>query len=268
MRLAISSLSRLAAQFLHELAAGAHELVDRLDHVHRNADGAGLIGDGAGDGLANPPSRVGGKLVAAAPLEFVDGLHQADVAFLNQVEELQAAVGIFLRDGNDQAKVGFDQFFLGLLGFRFAAKDHLKRALQLGGADFAGDLRFRSSSCAAGAEFFARFGLDVAFGGVDAALELAGFALERNERARRCWRILSIRRFFSNGLKSMSRTRCDISTRVRATSHSARADRGASSTCGTCSSFAACFSASVVELGDFVDVLERLLWSCSRSFLR
>jgi hypothetical protein len=39
MRLAISSLvgSRL---FLHKLAAGAHQFVDRFDHVHRNTYGA------------------------------------------------------------------------------------------------------------------------------------------------------------------------------------------------------------------------------------
>jgi len=47
-----------AAEFLHELAAGADQFVNRLDHVHRNADGAGLIGDGAGDCLADPPGRV------------------------------------------------------------------------------------------------------------------------------------------------------------------------------------------------------------------
>src|SRR5580704_9043950 len=90
----------LTAEFLHQLARGADQLVDGFDHVHRDADGAGLIGDGAGNGLANPPGGVGGKFVAAAVLEFVDGLHQADVAFLNQVEKLQATVGIFFRDRN------------------------------------------------------------------------------------------------------------------------------------------------------------------------
>ena len=104
----------LAAVFLHELLLHAHQLVDRLDHVHRDADGARLVGDGAGDGLANPPGGVGGKLVAAAILEFLDRLHQAHVAFLDQVEEGEAAVGVFLRDGNDEAQVGLDHFGLGL----------------------------------------------------------------------------------------------------------------------------------------------------------
>ena len=125
MRLAISSLVGSRPNSCTSCAAGADQLVDRFDHVHRNTNGAGLVGDGAGDGLANPPGGVGGEFVAAAPLKFVDGLHQADVAFLNQVQELQAAVGVFLGDGNHQAQVGFDQFLLGLVGFGLAAMDDL-----------------------------------------------------------------------------------------------------------------------------------------------
>ena len=106
----------LAAQFLGELLLRAPELVHDLDHVHRDADGAGLVGDGAGDGLANPPDGVGGELVAAAILEFLDALHQADVAFLDQVEEGLAAVGVFLGDGDDQAQVGLGHVGLGLVG--------------------------------------------------------------------------------------------------------------------------------------------------------
>jgi hypothetical protein len=103
--------------------------------VHRDADGAGLVGDGAGDGLANPPGGVGGELVAAAVLELVDRLHQADVALLNEVEELQAAVGVLLGDGDDQAQVGLDQLALGLLGVHVAL-DHLALgALELDDGD-------------------------------------------------------------------------------------------------------------------------------------
>ena len=122
---------RLAAQFLHQLPRGADQLVDGLDHVHRDADGARLVGNRASNGLPNPPRGVSRKLVAAAVFEFVDGLHQADVAFLNQVEELQAAVGVLLRDRNHQAQVGFDQLALGLLGVHVALDDLALGALEL-----------------------------------------------------------------------------------------------------------------------------------------
>ena len=105
-----------AAEILEEPFLHAHQLVDRLDHVDRDADGAGLVGDGAGDGLADPPGGVGGKLVAAAVFKFFDGLHQAHVALLDQVEEGEAAVRVFLGDGNDEAQVGLHHFALGLEG--------------------------------------------------------------------------------------------------------------------------------------------------------
>src|SRR5579884_724676 len=81
-----------AAEFLLELTGSAEELVHALVHVHRNADGAGLVGDGARNGLTNPPCGVGRELVAAAVFELVGGAPQADVAFLNQLEQMQAAV--------------------------------------------------------------------------------------------------------------------------------------------------------------------------------
>src|SRR5260370_286478 len=166
---------RLAAELLHELAAGAHELVDGLDHVHRDADGARLVGDRTGDGLTDPPCRVSRKLVTAAPLELVHGFHQADVTFLNQVEKLQSAVGVLLGDGNNQSKVGLDQFLLGLLGFRFAAVNQRQRALQLRETDFAGLFDVFQLS-AARAQFLARFRGDLALGHVGATLQAPRFA--------------------------------------------------------------------------------------------
>ncbi len=99
---------------------GAHQLVDGLDHVHRDADGARLVGDRAGDRLADPPGGIGREFVAAAVFELIDRLHQADIAFLDQIEELQAAVGVFLGDGDDEAQIGLDHFLLGAAGFALA----------------------------------------------------------------------------------------------------------------------------------------------------
>ena len=64
---------------------------DSID-VHREPDGPAVVGDGAPDGLPDPPRRIGRELEAAAELEAIDRLHQADVAFLNQVEQRQPAV--------------------------------------------------------------------------------------------------------------------------------------------------------------------------------
>src|SRR5262249_45617154 len=73
----------LAAELLDELPRGADELVDRLDHVHGDADGASLVGDGARDRLADPPRGVRRELVATAVLKLVYRLHEADVPLLD-----------------------------------------------------------------------------------------------------------------------------------------------------------------------------------------
>ena len=83
--------------------------------MDRDADRPRLVGDGAGDRLADPPRRVGAELEPAAVLVLVDRPHQAGVAFLNQVEEAQAAVAVLLGDAHDQPQVAAGQFALGLL---------------------------------------------------------------------------------------------------------------------------------------------------------
>ena len=103
---------RLAADLVQHLPRRAHQLVDRLDHVHRNADRARLVGDRAGDRLADPPRGIGRELVAAAILELIDRLHQADVAFLDQIQELQPAIGVFLGDRDHQPQIGLDHLLL------------------------------------------------------------------------------------------------------------------------------------------------------------
>ena len=87
---------------------GAVHLLHPLDDVHRHADRARLVGERAGDRLADPPGRVRRELVAAAPVELLDGADQAERAFLDQVEERQALVAVVLRDRDDEAQVRLD----------------------------------------------------------------------------------------------------------------------------------------------------------------
>src|SRR5207237_7084016 len=100
---------RLAAELLKKSTRNADELVDRFDHVDRNADRPRLVGDGPGDRLADPPRRVRRELVTLAVVELLDGADETDVPLLDQVEEAHAAADVFLRDGHDKTKVRFGQ---------------------------------------------------------------------------------------------------------------------------------------------------------------
>src|SRR5205807_2482314 len=71
--------------------------------------------DAPGDGLADPPGGVGGELEALAPVEHLDGVHQAQIALLDEVEEQQARRLVLLGDRDDQTKVGLDERALGAL---------------------------------------------------------------------------------------------------------------------------------------------------------
>ena len=97
------------------LALDARQLVDDLDHVHGHADGACLIGHRAGDGLTDPPRGVGGELEALRPVELLDSSDEAQVAFLDQVQEEHAAAGVALGQRHHQSQVRLQQVVLGLL---------------------------------------------------------------------------------------------------------------------------------------------------------
>src|ERR1017187_1590386 len=122
---------RFASQFLHQLPRRADQLVDRFDHVQRDTNRTRLIGDGSGNGLPNPPRGISRELITAAVFELVDRLHQADVAFLNQVEELQSTIGVLLCNRDHQPQVRFDELALGVLRVHVALDDLALRALEL-----------------------------------------------------------------------------------------------------------------------------------------
>src|SRR5439155_1486405 len=125
-------ICRSSPKFLFELAGGAQELVHTLVHVDRNSDGPGLVGNGAGDSLADPPRGVSRKFVAAAIFELVGRTHEADIAFLNQVQQVKSAIHVFLGDRNYQAEIGFDEVLLGALSFGFAMTNYSQAVAQLG----------------------------------------------------------------------------------------------------------------------------------------
>src|SRR5215831_4215991 len=93
---------RLASEFLYEMSRGSDVLIDCLNHVHRDADRSGLIGNCPGNRLSDPPGGIGTELIPALVLELIDRLHQTDVSLLNQIQELKPAVRVLFGDTNDQ----------------------------------------------------------------------------------------------------------------------------------------------------------------------
>ncbi len=65
-----------------------------------------MIGDRAADRLADPPRGIGAELEAFGVIEFLHSAQQPDVAFLDQIEEVDAAAHIPFGDADDQAQIG------------------------------------------------------------------------------------------------------------------------------------------------------------------
>ena len=91
---------------------GARNAVVRVEHVHRDANRAALVGERAADRVTNPPRRVRREAVAARVIEALDRLHEADVALLDQVDQRQAAAVVAPRDRDDEAQVRLDEAVL------------------------------------------------------------------------------------------------------------------------------------------------------------
>src|SRR5450830_11590 len=83
--------------------------------MHRHTNRAALVGNRAGDSLANPPGGVSTELVAALVLKFLGCADEADVAFLNQIKEWHTPAHILFGYANNQAGVGSDQMLPGKL---------------------------------------------------------------------------------------------------------------------------------------------------------
>ena len=80
---------RRAAERAFELRAHLEQRGEHVAGVHGQPDHARRVGDAALDRLADPPGRVRRELEALAPVELVDGVDEAEVALLHDVEQGQ-----------------------------------------------------------------------------------------------------------------------------------------------------------------------------------
>ena len=54
--------------------------------MYRVANGAGLVRDCVGDGVTNPPRRIGGELVALCVIRLFYGTNQSQVSLLDLIK--------------------------------------------------------------------------------------------------------------------------------------------------------------------------------------
>src|SRR5262249_49814896 len=87
-------------------------------------EGRRMMAVGRGACRGAPPGGVGPELVPPPVVELVDRLHQANISFLDQIEELQAAICVFSCYRDDQAQIRLDHFLLCLVGLALALLHH------------------------------------------------------------------------------------------------------------------------------------------------
>src|SRR5437764_8492077 len=121
-------LGRLPSQVLLQARPQARESREGIAQVHREPDGAPLVGDGAGDGLADPPEGMRAELESPRSVKFLDGAQQTQVALLNKVFQWQALSLIAFGNAHHQLQVGLDEL---LPDLRVACLDALGHVLFL-----------------------------------------------------------------------------------------------------------------------------------------
>src|SRR5258708_29328104 len=71
--------------------------------MHRKANRPHLVGKSARNSLTNPPGRICDKSVAPARIKFIGGTYEANVSFLNQVQQARTQDTILIRNTHYQA---------------------------------------------------------------------------------------------------------------------------------------------------------------------
>ena len=117
----------LASQFLQQLPGYADQLVDGFHHMDRYPDRPGLVGNGPGNRLADPPGGVGTEFKAFIIIELFNGFDQAEVPFLDQVQEQHAAAHIPFGNAYHQTQVRFRQAAFCLITLLFNCFQHRRK---------------------------------------------------------------------------------------------------------------------------------------------
>ncbi len=71
-------------------------------------DGLALVGQGALDGLFDPPGGVGGELAALGGVKTFHGLHQADIALGDQIEQRQPEIVVIVGNFHHEPQIRAD----------------------------------------------------------------------------------------------------------------------------------------------------------------
>ena len=99
----------LIAKLQRQLPLHLGHLIDRLDHMHRHADGTCLICQCTRNRLTDPPGCVSGELKALGWVKLFYALDQSKISFLHKIQEAHASSGITLGDGNHKPQVCFNK---------------------------------------------------------------------------------------------------------------------------------------------------------------
>src|ERR671915_591596 len=105
----------LALHLGGELVVGAGHLAKLVAPVHGHSYGAALVGNGTLHCLPNPPGGIRGESPSTVGIELLDGLHQADVALLDQILERQPHPTVLLGYAHDEPEVLLDEPLAGTL---------------------------------------------------------------------------------------------------------------------------------------------------------
>src|SRR5262249_12302813 len=107
--------SRWPCGLLSKPSVEAQSPVRRFYLVYWNSDRSGLVSQGAGDTLTDPPGSIGAELKSLAVLIPFGRFHQPDVSFLHEIQQRQSPTGITFCNINNKAEVAADQLVFAFL---------------------------------------------------------------------------------------------------------------------------------------------------------